>query len=1168
MLPAGYAVADCQPPLDTIDPFTRRIHLRLEDIAAPQRLAGIVPGRAVDVLAAWMHGANAVEVTYRDDNGALGQVVLYRVDEHRIERHLDAGRPFDADPRNFRLAAEAQRIMLAGLHDPMLAVATSDVQPLPHQIRAVYGELIPRTPLRFLLADDPGAGKTIMAGLYIKELILREDVRSCLVVAPGGLVEQWQDELALKFGLEFEILAPGADDTIPGRTIFDQKPLLIARMDQLARNEVLLDQLEQSEFDLVVVDEAHRMSATWFAGELKTSKRFQLGEILSNNARHLLLMTATPHNGKEDDFQTFLSLLDRDRFAGPGDKRAQSGTADGLMRRMVKENLVTFEGKPLFPERIAETASYRLSPAEQHLYEEVTEYVRNGMNLADRLDGKRKNTVGFALTVLQRRLASSPEAIFQSLRRRAERLDRIRTDLLNGIVDGTPNSAPDSLLEDNPDIDELDAAELEEAEEELVDAATAARTAAELQTEILDLRRLTEIARTLLATQQDVKWRELRGVIDSEVLADQNGHPRKLIIFTEHRDTLNYLRQRMVQLLGRDEAVVAIHGGVPRYERRRITSEFTTNRDVQILLATDAAGEGLNLQAAHLMVNYDLPWNPNRIEQRFGRIHRIGQLEVCRLWNLVAEDTREGEVFIRLLDKIEEQRAAYDGEIFNVLGTSLGNLNLAHELRRAIRYGERPDVRAQMWQVIDESVSAGLQELLEEEALANEVLAPNDLETLRRQMEDAKAKRLQPHFIRDAFLEAFTRVGGRIDRRERGRFEITHVPASVRERAGRAPVSRRYERVTFDVTTIDLSDAPRAELLAPGHPLHDATLSLIIEQHGPTLDRGTVLVSDDITEPTLLVGVLNEVKDSTGATVSKQFGYSFVGADGVPRAAGPAPYLDFAPPTGGQRATGTALPWLSQREKDAVSWVIAEQLPQFASDVTARRTAEYTRIRERVSLRLTREVNRLYTDALKTDADAAAGKKVRYSSDTLRRRAEELEQRRESRLALIDRQLVMSPVSPLITAIALVVPAPAVGPPPSSVDPAARRAVERRGVDAAIAAERSLGRIPEEQAQNNPGFDILSHAKGGPGIRIEVKARIEGADTFTITRTEVLTALNAAPDHRLALVRVSAGGAQYDEVRYVGNAFEGVEPAWLTDFDVVSQNLSWDDWWDRGGAPF
>ncbi|MDH2444531.1 helicase-related protein [Amnibacterium sp. CER49] len=1141
--------------------------MRLEEIAPRTRLAGIVPTRPVEVLAAMKHGADALEVTYRDDNGALGQVVLYRADESRVEPHLEAGRPFDADARDFRLAAEAQRIMLAGLHDPMLAVATSDVQPLPHQIRAVYGELLPRTPLRFLLADDPGAGKTIMAGLYIKELILREDVRSCLVVAPGGLVEQWQDELALKFGLEFEILAPGAEDSGAGRTVFEQKPLLIARMDQLARNELLLDQLEQSEFDLVVVDEAHRMSASWFSGELKASKRFALGELLSERTRHFLLMTATPHNGKEEDFETFLSLLDRDRFAGPGDRRAQPGTVDGLMRRMVKERLVTFDGRPLFPERIADTVAYRLSPAEQSLYEEVTEYVRNGMNLADRLDGKRRNTVGFALTVLQRRLASSPEAIYQSLRRRAERLERLRLEAVQGVNHG-PEAAP-VLSGEDVDVDELDAAELERTEDELVDAATAARTAEELQTEVLELRRLEGLASRLLASQQDVKWRELRGVIEGEVLTHQDGSPRKLIVFTEHRDTLNYLHRRITALLGRGDAVVAIHGAVPRYERRRITTDFTTNPDVQILIATDAAGEGLNLQAAHLMVNYDLPWNPNRIEQRFGRIHRIGQTEVCRLWNLVAEDTREGEVYIRLLDKIEEQRAAYQGEIFNVLGTSLGNLSLTSVLREAIRYGEQPEVKAKMWEVIDAGVSAGLRELLDDEALATEALAPSELEVLRRQMEDAKAKRLQPHFIRDAFLEAFDRAGGRIERRERGRYEITHVPAQVRERAGRAPVARRYERVTFDVTTIDVQGTPRAELLAPGHPLHDAVLQLVIDQFGPMLDRGTVLTSDAITEPTLLVGVLNEVRDATGETVSKRFGYSVVGAHGAVREGGSAPYLDYAPATEAERSAGVGLPWLASREKDAVSWVIAEQLPVFAEEVTSRRSFEYERVRQRVIIRLTREVNRLYTEALKTDADAAAGKKVRYSADTLRRRAEELEQRRESRVALIDQQLTMSPVTPRITAIALVVPAAtseaSIG---GAASAAARAAIERRGVDAVLAAERALGRKPEEQAHNNPGFDVLSRTTEGASLRIEVKARIEGSDTFTITRTEVLTALNASPNHRLALVRVSNRGPQHDQVRYIGNAFNGVEPSWLTDFDVVSQNLSWDDWWARGAQPF
>ncbi|WP_105034120.1 helicase-related protein [Cryobacterium aureum] len=1145
--------------------------MRLEDITPTTRLMGLIPGRPVSVVAVVAHGDDAYEVTFRDDTGTLGAVILYRADEGRIEPHLDEGRPFDADAQDFRLAAEAQRILLAGLHDPMLAVATSDVQPLPHQIRAVYGELLPRTPLRFLLADDPGAGKTIMAGLYIKELILRDDVHSCMVVAPGGLVEQWQDELRLKFGLDFEILAPGAEDAVPGGSVFESKPLLIARMDQLARNEVLQAQLAEAEFDLIVVDEAHRMSASWFGGELKASKRFQLGELLSERARHLLLMTATPHNGKDEDFQTFLSLLDRDRFAGPGEKHAQ-GTVDGIMRRMVKEDLLTFEGKPLFPERIAETVSYRLSPAEQHLYEEVTEYVRHGMNLADRLDGKRKNTVGFALTVLQRRLASSPEAIFQSLRRRTERLDRVRVDLLTGVVGPPTKAAPDALVEDDPDVDELDSADLEDAEDELVDSATAARTAAELATEILDLRRLTDIASRVVASQEDVKWRELRGVIESQVLAQDDGSAHKLIVFTEHRDTLNYLQRRIESLIGRAEAVVAIHGGVARHERRRITAEFTNNPEVQVLVATDAAGEGLNLQAAHLMVNYDLPWNPNRIEQRFGRIHRIGQTEVCRLWNLVAEDTREGEVFQRLLDKIEEQRLAYGGKVFNVLGTSLGELSLARLLREAIRYGEQPEVRAKMFETIDAGVAAGLKELMDDEALANEAMGASDLESLRAQMEDARARRLQPHFIRDAFLEAFERLGGRIERRERGRFEITHVPADVRDRAGRAPVSRRYERITFDPKTIDQSDTPHAELLAPGHPLHDAVLRLAVDRLGSVLDRGAVLTSAEMDAPVLLVGVLNEVQDANHNSIAKRFGYAFISEDGTVSDAGPAPYLDFAVANADQRVTGAALAWLGQRERDAMSWIIAEQLPTFAEEVTTRRTREFERVRERVTTRLTREVNRLETDALKADAASGAGKRVRVSSDSLRRKADELAKRLQIRLSLIGRQLAMAPVPPRIMAIALVLPQhvdPEVGPD-SDPQTFARdtAAVERRGVDAVLAAERRLGRTPMEQAHNNPGFDILSRGTGEPSIRIEVKARIIGSDTFTITRTEVLTALNTEHDHRLALVSVSLDGPEHDQISYVGDAFQGVEPAWLTDFDVVSQNLAWAEWWARGGKPF
>ena len=413
---------------------------RLEDLQPGLRLAGVIPGQNVAVIAVQPHGADAIELTYKTAEGDLGQRVLGRDAEEKLAIASVEARPLDADAADFKLVSECQRIKLAGLFDPMLAVTTSDIEPLPHQLRAVYGELLERRPLRFLLADDPGAGKTIMAGLYIKELILREDVKRCLVVVPGGLVDQWQDELYLKFGLAFEILTPQFSETVFGASAFEQHPLLIARMDQLARNDDLLAELAKSEWDLVVVDEAHRMGAHYFGGKLEKTKRFQLGELLGDIARHLLLMTATPHSGKEEDFQLFLTLLDRDRFEGKYQAKVYSADTSGVMRRMVKEDLLTFEGKPLFPERIAETVPYELTELEQDLYEQVTTYVREGMNRAEKLDGKRRNTVGFALTVLQRRLASSPEAIYRSLQRRADRLERRKQLVLSGAAVAEPKA--------------------------------------------------------------------------------------------------------------------------------------------------------------------------------------------------------------------------------------------------------------------------------------------------------------------------------------------------------------------------------------------------------------------------------------------------------------------------------------------------------------------------------------------------------------------------------------------------------------------------------------------------------------------------------------------------------------------------------------------------------
>src|SRR6202790_4918285 len=401
--------------------------IKLEDLTQGTSIRGILPDGVVTVVSVQWFGSEALELTYKTPTGKVANELVYRHDEPRLEV-VEQGRPwsFDGDGSLFRLVSEAQRIRLAHLFDPVLAVHTSIVEPLPHQITAVYESMLPRQPLRFLLADDPGAGKTIMAGLLIKELIARGDLQRCLVVCPGSLAEQWQDELYNRFHLPFEILTNDKLEAARTGNWFLETNLVIARLDKLSRNEDVQQKLQAPDcrWDLIVCDEAHKMSATFFGGEIKYTKRYRLGQLLSTLTRHFLLMTATPHNGKEEDFQLFMALLDGDRFEGRFRDGVHQVDISDLMRRMVKETLVKFDGTPLFPERIAYTVPYKLSNAEAQLYKEVTNYVREEFNRAEALENnKRTGTVGFALTILQRRLASSPEAIHQSLRRRRERLE-------------------------------------------------------------------------------------------------------------------------------------------------------------------------------------------------------------------------------------------------------------------------------------------------------------------------------------------------------------------------------------------------------------------------------------------------------------------------------------------------------------------------------------------------------------------------------------------------------------------------------------------------------------------------------------------------------------------------------------------------------------------------
>lgn len=1170
---------------------------RLEDLRKGLAIRGLVPGSDVQIIDVSWHGSAAAEVTYKDSHGKLGNELLYRNRESALAL-VEEGGPwsYDADGRLFRLASEAQRIRLGYLFDPLLAVHTSMVEPLPHQITAVYEVLLPRQPLHFLLADDPGSGKTIMTGLLVRELIARGDLKRCLICCPGNLDEQWQDEMANRFHLDFRIVSRQLAEQAKSGNPFSEWPLVIARLDWMSRNEDVRAKLSHTEWDLVVVDEAHKMSATFFGGEVRETKRYKLGRLLGGITRNLLLLTATPHNGKDEDFQLFMALLDEDRFEGRPRNNAPEQDLTDLMRRMIKEDLRKFDGSPLFPERKAYTVNYPLPTEEKSLYDAVTGYVRDEFNRADKLqNGGRKGTVGFALTTLQRRLASSPAAIHESLRRRRERLERrLKEERSKGVPAsaslGEDTALPSLTEEEIEDLEDAPSGEVEQTEESILDQATAARTISELEQELAVLRRLEEMARLVLASGSDRKWEELSKILqDNPEMFDVDGNRRKVVIFTEHRDTLHYLLTRIQTLLGRPEAVRFIDGSLSREERRSAQSAFTQDRGVAILVATDAAGEGINLQRAHLMVNYDLPWNPNRIEQRFGRIHRIGQTEVCHLWNLVASETREGEVYARLLEKLKDESKALGGRVFDVLGKLFREQRLRDLLIEAVRYGERPDVRRRLDRKVDELAShQHLVELIEERALATDAMDSSRIQRIREDMERAEALKLQPHYIRSFFMAAFEEFGGSIKEREERRYEISHVPNSLRSmdspHESHPEVLPRYERVVFDKGLISVPGKPLAEFLCPGHPLLDAVISLAAERFGPLLKRGTTLVDagDPSDIPRVLCYIEHSIQDArldkrgSRRVVSREMQFVEVDASGSARSAGYAPYLDYRPITEVERSLveqlSVELIESKGLEDCALQYAVAELVPRHYERVARLREERIAKTKAAVQERLTSAIRYWDSRALELkDAELRGRPNAKINSGKARQRAEDLEARLKKRMEELEQERNLSPLPPVAIGGALVIPIGLIDRLRSGTQPEKRigpglfaqdrERSERLAIEAVLAAERELGRHPKDRSPERLPFDIESTSGEGQRLLfIESKGRVEGAATVTVSRNEILTGLNKGEDYILALVLIKKGVAQIPV--YVRHPYTK-EP----DFAATSVNYDLEELLRKGGPP-
>ncbi|MCY4466228.1 MAG: helicase-related protein [Chloroflexi bacterium] len=1017
--------------------------IRLEDLKPDMRVCGLEPEQVVEVIrvkpvAGFQGYGNApakpmgYTVWFKRSDGGLQEQTLYCRDGHSFTEAVEMF-VFGENARLGCLAWEARRIKNAYLFDRYHTVFVSDIDPLPHQIEAVYEKMLGRHPLRFLLADDPGAGKTIMAGLLIREMMARDIVKRCLIVVPGNLAYQWKEELRQKFRLSFDVC-----DLRQNASCLVNRELVIARMDQAKRPDYE-ELLKESYWDLIVCDEAHKMSATVSNGEIDRTQRYRLGELLSEKTTHYLLMSATPHNGKEEDFQLFLRLLDKDRFERRFRNEVRRVNTSDLVLRRMKEELVTLQSKPLFPERKAYTADYDLSDHERELYEAVTNYCREEFNRAERLTGDRKNTVGFALTVLQRRLASSPEAIYQSLRSRRQRLEDKRED----TYESTKAAEPHDDLED---IDDFTAEEREELEENIGDGATAAENIQELKQEIATLCRLEQQADFVRSSNEDSKWEKLREIWEDHLPEmEKNGDRRKLIIFSEHRATLAYLEQKLARLLGDSGAIVAIHGGIGPENRRAIQSRFQSDARVQVLVATDAAGEGINLQSAHLMVNYDLPWNPNRIEQRFGRIHRIGQTEVCHLWNVVTKETREGAVYSRLLEKLDAMSNSLGGKVFDVLGELFEEKSLRNLLSEAIRYGNDPVVLEKLQKQVENAVDLPrIQALTRDRVLAKDLI---DIDQLRAGMDAGRPERLNGSAIRKFLFGVFDQFPDRVyEIRELtcGCYEIAKMPGVLVNHAntiGNKTIRRIYRHVCFDqdpALRANLDCEP--EFVGPGHPLLEAAISWIQSHwrsHSTDCGEALPVLLDESTDRNswrilfYLEWTISNA-DGTDNAIDRKAQFIEIDSDGNIQKVAASAYLthEVARTESEKRfntiygQTLSQLDALTGHARDYAAGSLAEV---HLREIIERETERLNRMQEQIKESLQADIDheRRQIDNYREQEQrypqlSAAFSGLRVQAE---RRKEELEARLKSRMEKIARQRRISPSGIIARRVAIIIPA-------------------------------------------------------------------------------------------------------------------------------------------------
>jgi superfamily II DNA or RNA helicase len=1061
--------------------------------------------------------------------------ILTRADLDKIKWVELKERDFSGDAESFFLVTEGKRIRLAHQFDPLYAVNVSQIDPLPHQIDGVYFHILRHPRIRFLLADDPGAGKTIMAGLLLKELKQRGLVNRVLIVIPGHLKDQWIREMKEKFDETFKVIDRALIEASWGRNVWLEENQAITSMDFAKQEDVMLS-LAEATWDLVIVDEAHKLAAYEYGvGKITKTQRYRLGELLSKNSNFLLFLTATPHRGDPSNFRLFLDLLEPGFFA-TNEILMESirNRENPLFLRRLKEDLKTFEGTPIFPPRKVKTVKYRLSSDEKRLYNAVTEYVEKYYNKALEIEEeKRRRNITFALLILQRRLASSVRAVRKSLERRKNKLEEL---LKQGELIQEVGYISEEVLEDMPEIERW------EKEDELLGKLTSSRTLEELREEIDKLDELIQLAKEVEKKEIETKLNELRRVMEIEGLKEKKV---KLLVFTESKDTLDYLVEKIREW---GFSVTYIHGGMNL--DKRIQAEHEFRERAQIMVSTEAGGEGINLQFCWLMVNYDIPWNPNRLEQRMGRIHRYGQQYEVHIHNLVAIDTKEGRILEKLLTKLEiigEQM----GKVFDVIGDVVSaylptGKTLQDLIVEAITNRRSLDEILQDFERVpdEEAIKKAKEAALE--GLATRYI---DFTRILGEMRVAKENRLVPEYIEKFFLEAAEKLGVKVEMRKDGFWRIANVPYELRNlpydfKIRYGIVFKEYGKFSFDK---EKAFKEQAEFVAPGHPLLEAVIEKIFEKYSGEVERGAMFIDPSGRMDGFIWFLEGQINDGNGQIAGRRIFALYQDSQNNIKQVPPSIIWDLKPVKFGSLNITESLP---VNENAVIVFAVENVLTSYLEEIKKHREHD-AEIKRKYGLKSLQELI-LRSEEKLTEYETKRAKSIEIPEaviQTERRKKEDFERKKaelEKRIQA-ETNLLLSP--PRILGVARVFPQP-----PVEDELKEDLEIEKIGTQIAMNFETSQGRDPEDVSLQNLGFDIRSRSPDGSYRYIEVKARAREGK-IALTPNEWLMAHRLGDEYWLYVV---VNVATKPELYTIQNPSSKLKPS--EEVEIVRYIVDKDDW--------